>query len=138
MKKTYKPLIEPLNTFVEETKVDRKKVLEENKNIPKKLTLEDKPPLLAIDKNLIETVNLGEIAVKYLSNAIKKNGYTQHMVKPIEGSNQFKFGNKKVDTLGNNIRIEGKLYELGEEEWKLLTLKDTGGLEDYSDEAWKN
>ena len=80
MNKAYKPLTEPLNTFVEETKVDRKKVLEENRNIPKKLTLEDKPPLLAIDKNLIETVNLGEIAVKYLSNAIKKNGYTQHMV----------------------------------------------------------
>ena len=80
MKKAYKPLTEPLNTFVEETKVDRIKVLEENKNIPKKLTLEDRPPLLAIDKNLIETVNLGEIVVKYLLNAIKKNGYTQHMV----------------------------------------------------------
>ena len=38
--------------------------------------------------------------------------------------------------MGNNIKIEGKLYELGEE-WKILTLKDSGKIEDYSDEAWE-
>ena len=59
-------------------------------------------------------------------------------LKPIEESYQFKLGNKKVDVLGNNIRIKGKLYELGEEEWKLLTLIDQGELIDYSDEALKN
>ena len=54
---------------------------------------------------------------------------------PIEGSTQFQLGNKQVDILGDNIRIDDKLYELDEEEWKLLTLKDE--LEDYSEAAWK-
>ena len=93
----------------------QKKVLEAIENIPKKLTLEYKLPLLAIDKIPIETVDLGEIAVKYLSNAKKKNVYDiTYGLKPIE--DQFKLGNKKVYVLGNKIRIEVKLYELGEEE----------------------
>ena len=104
-----------------------------------KLTSEDKPPLLTIDKIPIETLDLGVIAIKYLSNAMKKNAYdATYGLKPIEGSNKFKLGNKKVDVLGNNIRIEGELYELGEEEWKLFTLRDPGGLKVYSDEAAKN
>ena len=103
-----------------------KKVLEAIRNVLKKLTLDDKPPLLAIDKILIEAVNLGEIAVKYLSNAMKKNVYdTTYGLKPIEGLNQFKLGNIKVDVLRKILlKIESKLYKLGEEEWKLLTLKD--------------
>ena len=47
-------------------------------------------------------------------------------------------GNKVVDIIGNHIKIDDKIYELGEEEWKLLTLKDPGGLNDYSETAWKN
>ena len=70
---------------------------------------------------------------------MKKNVHdTIYGLKPIGGSNQFKLGNKKVDALGNNIRIKGKLYELGEEEWKLLALKDLGGLNDYCEVALKN
>ena len=112
----YNPLTESLNKFVKRTK-ETKKVLEAIENIPKKLTLEDKLPLLAIYKIPIETVDLGEIAVKYLSNAMKKNVYDiTYGLKPIEGSYQFKLGNKKVYVLGNKIRIEVKLYELGEEE----------------------
>ena len=114
-------------------------VLEAIKNIPKKLPVEDKPPppllpnklpvedkpLLAIEVILIQAVNLGETAVKYLSNAMKKNVYdTTYGLKPIEGSNRFELGKKKVDIDGDNIKIEGKHYELGEEEWKLLPLKD--------------
>ena len=72
-------------------------VLEAIKNIPKKLTLEDQPPLLAIEGILFQIVNLGKTAVKYLSNAMKKNVYnTTYGLKPIDGSNQFKLGNKKV------------------------------------------
>ena len=67
------------------------------------------------------------------------NAYdTTYGLKPFEGSNQFKLGNKKVYVLGNNIRIEGKLYELDGEEWKLLTLKDPGGLKNYKKVALKN
>ena len=67
---------------------------------------------------------------------MKKNMYdTTYSLKPILGSTQFKLGNKEVDILGNNIKIDDKLYELGDEEWKLLTIKDPGGLKDYSDKA---
>ena len=45
--------------------------------------------------------------------------------------------NEEVDILENNIKIDDKLYELGEEEWKLLTRRDPGGLKDYSEAAWK-
>ena len=31
-----------------------------------------------------------------------------------------------------------ELYELGEEEWKLLTLRDPSELKDYSEAAWRN
>ena len=59
---------------------------------------------------------------------------------PIEGSTHFQLGNKEADihVLGNNIRIDDKLYELGEEDWKLLTLKDPGKLEDHTDKALEN
>ena len=59
---------------------------------------------------------------------------------PIEGSTHFQLGNKEADihVLGNNIRIDDTLYELGEEEWKLLTLKDPGKLEDHNDKALEN
>ena len=78
LEKAYKPLTEPLNKFCLRNERN-KKVLEAIENIPKKLTLENKPPLLAIDKILIETVNLGNIAVKYLSNAMKKMCMIQHV-----------------------------------------------------------
>ena len=59
-------------------------VLKTIKNIPKKLTLDNKPPLLAIVAIPIQTVNLGETAVKYVSNAMKKNVYdTTYGLKPI-------------------------------------------------------
>ena len=139
LEKIYKPLTEPLNKFVEEAH-QTKKVMGDIQNTQKNLALEyKKTPLLAIDKIPIKTVNLGDIAVKYLSNAMKKNIYdTTYGLKPIEGSNQFKLGNKVVDIIGNHIKIDDKIYELGEEEWKLLTLKDPGGLKDYSETAWKN
>ena len=70
LEKAYKPLTEPLNKFFEETQ-ETKKVFEAIINIPKILPLEDKPPQpLAIEGKLIETYNLGETAVKYLSNAM--------------------------------------------------------------------
>ena len=48
---------------------------------------------------------------------MKKNMYdTTYSLKPILGSTQFKLGNKEVDILGNNIKIDDKLYELGDEE----------------------
>ena len=69
--------------------------MEAIKNIPRKLPEEDKPPLLAIEGIPIQTVNLGETAVKYLSNAMKKNVYnTTYGLKPIDGSNQFELGKK--------------------------------------------
>ena len=69
---------------------------------------------------------------------MKKNVYdTTHSLIPIEGSTQFELGNKNVDIFGDNIRNDDKLFELGEEEWKLLTLKDPGELKDYSEAALK-
>ena len=129
LEKAYKPLTEPLNKFVEETQ-ETKKVLEAIKNIPKILPLDDKPPpllpkklpvedkpppLLAIEGIPIQAYNLGKSALKYLSNGMYKNVYdTTYGLKPIEGSTQFQQRNKKVYIFGNNIKIEGKLYELGE------------------------
>ena len=131
LEKLYKPIVEPLKQIVSETK-ETKKSIEGINGIP--AILEKRPEPLAIKDVPISLQNFGPIATKYLTHIFSKKGDhdTTYGLKLDEESKAFRLGRENVMIEGDNIIIGDYEYQLNDDLWKLLTLKDAGKFEDYT------
>ena len=130
LEKLYKPIVEPLKQIVSETK-ETKKSIEGINGIP--AILEKRPEPFAIKDVPISLHNFGPIATKYLTHIFSKKGDhdTTYGLKLDEESKAFRLGRENVMIEGDNIIIGDYEYQLNDDLWKLLTLKDADKFEDY-------
>lgn len=122
--KQYKPLIESLKDIT----THQKEILQSQSAIPA-ITM-SRTPLAIEDVPASPSTpgyNLGKISEKYLKGIFSHGKYDKAFgIKAIEGSTDFKLGNKIVKIDGNNLIIDGHQYIGTEGLWKLLTLKKPG------------
>ena len=134
LEKIYKPIVEPLKQIVSETK-ETKKSIEGINGIP--AILEKRPEPLAIKDVPISTHTFGPIATKYLGKILAKNKDhdTTYGLKFDVDSKKFLLGQKNVEIEGDNLIISNYEYQLNDDLWKLLTLKNVGKFKDYTEDV---
>ena len=77
--------------------------------------------------------NLGPIASKYISKVFNSKEFdSTYGLKYDPEKMTFRLGTKEVEIEGDNINIGEHEYQLNENVWKLLTMKNVGKLNDYS------
>lgn len=135
MEKYYAPLISPMKDIVAKTDQSLKS-LEAIKNkepiiLP---SIQQNPDEILAIEDIPEEANikLGKIATKYLSR-FKDHDKTYGLKLPEDDSIYFKIGNEKVEILGNDLVIKGRVHRMNENIWKLLMLKDPGQIDDYNE-----
>src|ERR1700755_1338020 len=130
--KRLQPLIEPIKDIA----THQKEILQSQSAIPA-ITM-SRTPLAIEDVPASPSTpgyNLGKISEKYLKGVFSHNKYDKAFgIKAIEGSTDFKLGNKIVKIDGNNLII-GHQYIGTEGLWKLLTFKKPG---EVSNNDYKN
>ena len=135
LEKTYKPLIKPLEKIVKETS-ETKKSIEGIKNLSAILPSEEKEEkqnVLPIEYKLPSILRLGPIASKYISKVFNSKEFDNiYGLKYDPEKMTFKLGTKEVEIEGNNIHTDEHEFQLNENVWKLLTMKNVGKLNDYS------
>lgn len=122
--KRLQPLIEPIKDIT----THQKEILQSQSAIP--VITMSRTPLAIEDVPASPSTpgyNLGKISEKYLKGIFSHGKYDKAFgIKAIEGSTDFKLGNKIVKIAGNNLIIDGHQYIGTEGLWKLLTLKKPG------------
>lgn len=122
--KRLQPLIEPIKDIT----THQKEILQSQSAIP--AITRSRTPLAIEDVPASPSTpgyNLGKISEKYLKGIFSHGKYDKAFgIKAIEGSTDFKLGNKIVKIDGNNLIIDGHQYIGTEGLWKLLTLKKPG------------
>jgi len=133
--KLYKPVIEPLKEIVKET-AETKKTLKEIPAIKPTISAigapETKPqeiPAIEAPTQETKNINLGSIATKYLQTVFVKDYDHAYGIKPIEGSDRFKLGEKELKIDGDDIVVyhdnkSPEKFKGTEGLWQLLTLKE--------------
>ena len=85
-----------------------------------------------------EKKDVGKLALNYLAFATGKNSDKTFGIKPDEeDENKLKIGSKEIEIIGNNIKIEDKIYAGTSGLWELIVRKELPKAE-YTEEDYLN
>ena len=85
-----------------------------------------------------EKKDVGKLALNYLAFATGKSSDKTFGIKPDEeDENKLKIGSKEIEIIGNNIKIEDKIYAGTSGLWELIVRKDLPKAE-YTEEDYLN
>ena len=85
-----------------------------------------------------EKKDVGKLALNYLAFATGKNSDKTFGIKPDEeDENKLKIGSKEIEIIGNNIKIEDKIYTGTPGLWELIVRKELPKA-DYTEEDYLN
>ena len=85
-----------------------------------------------------EKKDVGKLALNYLAFATGKNSDKTFGIKPDEeDENKLKIGSKEIEIIGNNIKIEDKIYTGTPGLWELIVRKELPKAE-YTEEDYLN
>lgn len=129
LEKAYKPIIEPLKKIAEEAKQTKESI--EGIKTRQAILPPEKAPILAIEDKNPHLMKFGPIASKYISQIANKEFDSTYGLKFDADTKTFQLGNQEVEIQDNKIIIGDYEYELNDNAWKLLTMKDVGKLSDY-------
>ena len=95
-------------------------------------------PALEMAEEEEEKKDVGKLALNYLAFATGKNSDKTFGIKPDEeDKNKLKIGSKEIKIIGNNIKIEDKIYTGTPGLWELIVRKELPKAE-YTEEDYLN
>ena len=95
-------------------------------------------PALEMAEEEEEKKDVGKLALNYLAFATGKNSDKTFGIKPDEeDENKLKIGSKEIEIIGNNIKIEDKIYAGTSGLWELIIRKELPKAE-YTEEDYLN
>ena len=143
--KLFKPVTETQKATVKEITEAQKAATEKitQELLPIKEGIEKLPgaisfPALEMAEEEEEKKDVGKLALNYLAFATGKNSDKTFGIKPDEeDENKLKIGSKEIEIIGNNIKIEDKIYTGTPGLWELIVRKELPKAE-YTEEDYLN
>ena len=143
--KLFKPVTETQKATAKEITEAQKAAAEKitQELLPIKEGIEKLPgaisfPALEMAEEEEEKKDVGKLALNYLAFATGKNSDKTFGIKPDEeDENKLKIGSKEIEIIGNNIKIEDKIYTGTPGLWELIVRKELPKAE-YTEEDYLN
>ena len=143
--KLFKPVTETQKATAKEITEAQKAATEKitQELLPIKEGIENLPgaisfPALEMAEEEEEKKDVGKLALNYLAFATGKNSDKTFGIKPDEeDENKLKIGSKEIEIIGNNIKIEDKIYTGTPGLWELIVRKELPKAE-YTEEDYLN
>ena len=143
--KLFKPVTETQKATAKEITEAQKAATEKitQELLPIKEGIEKLPgaisfPALEMAEEEEEKKDVGKLALNYLAFATGKNSDKTFGIKPDEeDENKLKIGSKEIEIIGNNIKIEDKIYTGTPGLWELIVRKELPKAE-YTEEDYLN